>query len=502
MKIRSSRLTALVVVLASLAFMTGMRHAQSADQDSTGLKMKTESFDRDPGWIGVNNHTARTHSPRQVRQDFGFSATTSHAGGAGAGEMGGFISGAGEVAYYGKAIAPVTLDQPLSASGVLNIGPGGAHVLLGFFNSDSVKEWRTPNTISLRLYARGQKFISYVEYCTSTWRAGGDNTPFPSARDPKTGRLGLIGYPCSKSLPWSLTYDPKGNHGNGTIRATIGSDTAVCNLTPAHRVDGATFNRFGLMNVMKSAVNGSEMWFDDIRVNDGPAESFSKDPGWDGRGNRATTQTRLVRPWFNFGFSETSFAGGKGKGELGGQIFRGDCRYPERMACYGDQVGPLTLEKPLRASGKVAMRRGVTDSTTLFGFFNSKDSMRRNDAQNDGLPESVGGVHIEGPSREGFLFYPVYRLKDGRGKHSRVSGFPHIYPDSKSHDWTFEYSPDAADGRGRITVSLDGKAGSFDLEKGEKSRGTTFDRFGIITSWIDGNSQDVYWDDITYTVGQ
>ena len=26
-----------------------------------------------------------------------------------------------------------------------------------------------------------------------------------------------------------------------------------------------------------------------------------------------------------------------------------------------------------------------------------------------------------------------------------------------------------------------------------------FDRFGIITTWIDGNSQDIYFDDLSYT---
>ena len=65
-----------------------------------------------------------------------------------------------------------------------------------------------------------------------------------------------------------------------------------------------------------------------------------------------------------------------------------------------------------------------------------------------------------------------------------------------------EYDPDAGGGNGRITVTLDGKSNTFDFAAGEKSRGTTFDRFGIITSWIDGNSQDVYWDDISYTVAQ
>lgn len=40
------------------------------------------------------------------------------------------------------------------------------------------------------------------------------------------------------------------------------------------------------------------------------------------------------------------------------------------------------------------------------------------------------------------------------------------------------------------------------LRDGDKSRGATFDRFGIVTSWIDGNSQNVYVDGITYTVSQ
>ena len=41
----------------------------------------------------------------------------------------------------------------------------------------------------------------------------------------------------------------------------------------------------------------------------------------------------------------------------------------------------------------------------------------------------------------------------------------------------------------------------MDLKEGDKARSTQFDRFGIITTWIDGNSQNVYWDDITFTVG-
>ena len=159
--------------------------------------------------------------------------------------------------------------------------------------------------------------------------------------DPQTGRRNLIGYPCNTSFPWTLTYDPEGNDGQGIVTATIGDDRAVCNLDASHKTDGATFDRFGILNVIKSADSGSEVWLDDVAVNCGSTETFDHDPHWDGRNNRQRTQTRLVRPWFDFGYSDTNFAGGMAKGELGGQIFRGDCREPARMACYGDRIEPL-----------------------------------------------------------------------------------------------------------------------------------------------------------------
>jgi hypothetical protein len=476
---------------------------QEAMPDS--MTMKFESFDSDPGWVGVNNRSAVTIDPVRVRQDFGYSPDTAHAGGESAddkGEIGGFVTPAGEAAFYGKPISPASLDQPLQASGIMSIGPGGTHLLLGFFNSRTLNDWRTPNTIAIRLNGRGDDFFAYVEYCTSRWRAGGDTTPFPSVTDPATGRWNLIGFPCRKSLRWTLKYDPRGNGGKGVVTATIGPHTAVCNLDDSHKQDGATFTHFGIVNVMKSADSGSDVWFDGISINGSETETFSRDPEWEGRNNRATYPTRIVRPRFNFGFSDTNFAGGAAPGELGGQIFRGDCRFPEKMACYGDQVGPLTLAKPLRASGKIAVRRGVSDSTVLFGFYHSKDSMRPNDSQRDGVPESVLGIHIEGPSREGFRFYPVLRNRGGGSTLGTPREFPSILPDGQVHDWSLDYDPAAAAGKGRITVALDRHAHTFELGDGDNARGTTFDRFGIVTSWIDGNSQDVYWDDVSYTSGQ
>src|SRR4029450_5102441 len=136
-------------------------------------------------------------------------------------------------------------------------------------------------------------------------------------------------------------------------------------------------------------------------------------------------------------YSLTDFAGGKGKGEMGGLTFRGDCPYPERMAYYGEKGGPPSLDKPIKASGKVVMLRGVSDSTTLFGFFDVKAAMRSNPSQSSAVPEGVLGVNIEGPSSEGFCFYPLYRLAGGNDANVRAPRqSPRIHPDRKPHDWS------------------------------------------------------------------
>ena len=55
---------------------------------------------------------------------------------------------------------------------------------------------------------------------------------------------------------FSLNYDPNGAGGMGTISATLGSYSAVLTLDAGHKADGAIFNRFGILNVMKSSELG------------------------------------------------------------------------------------------------------------------------------------------------------------------------------------------------------------------------------------------------------
>ncbi|MGE5193085.1 MAG: hypothetical protein ACM3U2_11345 [Deltaproteobacteria bacterium] len=459
---------------------------------------RQQNFDQDPQWDGFNNRAA-TPPPREVRQDFGYSGTR-HAGGDAAGEIGGFLTPAAEPAYYARKIDTATFDDRLTVSGKLACTGQQFHVLVGFFNSETLNEWRVPNSIVLRLYGRGDVFYAYVEYCTGRWRAGGDNPGgFATVVDPASGKRQLRGFASrGKTHRWSLVYDPAGNGARGSIAATIDGETAVCHLDDGHRQDGAKFNRCGLLNIPKHFDTGGEVWLDDLTIN-GQTETFSRDPGWDARGNRRTYVTEYVRPRFDFGFSNTQFAGGKRRGELGGIVFRGDNRYTDRLAYYGDRLEPLTVDKPLRASGKISLRRGVSDSTSLIGFYHSRDSVAVSDDQSAGFPINFLGAAIEGPSREGFFFYPAYRIPHGAafGK----GDLPRILPDGRPGSWTLAYNPPTAGGAGRLNVTLDGKSAAIEV-RADQRRDARFDRFGIVTTWIDGNAQHVYFDDLSYTFRQ
>ncbi len=454
---------------------------------------QTQHFDDDPHWDAHNNRIGAERPARTVKQDFGYSRS-SHAGGQ-TGEVGGLIGPAAEPACYAKVIPKSTLKSGLIASGKLYVPPGPGNTLLGFFNRDTIKEWRTPNTIALRISGRGDGFHLHLEYCTSRWRAGGD---FFGDVDPKSGkkRERLLS---NTVHTWSLAYDPQANQDAGAIRATLDGEELVLKLDAQHKSDGATFNRFGLLNVLKSVDGGGEVWIDDLRIGDA-TDRFDTDPGWEGSNNRREYETRNIRPAFDFGWSGTQFAQGAAKGEIGGLLFRGDQRYPDKMAYYGGVTDALTLNDPLIASGKICLRRGVTDSTVLLGFFHATDSMRSADVQKSGIPENFLGIAIEGPSSEGFFVYPAYGSDhESEGASASARPLPRIYPDAKPHEWGLRYDPGGGGGKGRITVTLDRQTAELDLVGAHRSAGAHFNRFGFITTHIDGNGQEAYVDDLTYT---
>ena len=266
--------------------------------------------------------------PRIVTQDFGYSASTHHAGGE-PGEVGGTINPAGEPAYYGYRLpAPLTFADPIVASGKILVPRGPGHFLLGLFNAGTLNEWRTPNTLVARINGRGEGFHCHIEYCTSRWRAGagviGEIVPGE--------RIEASGDPGGPSV--RLAVRLRSQRRGRPRRADVHSRWKGGHLPDRRR----TPRRRGHVHPLRPAgdpqdVGQSRPSLDRRRDHRRNARSISPAiRGWEGFDNRRTYETKDTRPRFDFGWSPTQFAGGKARGELGGLDLSG--RLP-RAAPHG-----------------------------------------------------------------------------------------------------------------------------------------------------------------------
>ena len=61
------------------------------------------------------------------------------------------------------------------------------HALVGFFNAETINEWRTPNTIALRIQGRGDRFFAFVilpkDNTSTTAVAIKDDVPAANGKD-------------------------------------------------------------------------------------------------------------------------------------------------------------------------------------------------------------------------------------------------------------------------------------------------------------------------------
>ncbi len=438
-----------------------------------------QTFGSSPGWEGINNMTPV--DPVQVTQDFGYSASN-HVHGGAPGEAGGRIWRTITPAFYGKTIEPLSLNDPLSASGTFRViqAAGGSGVIFGWFNHQTMG-WRPPNWIGFRLDDGNKVF---VEYNSSHNQAGGDRLPGDPTR--------VIG----NVYQWTFRYDPLGGAGRGLMEFEL-SGPEFSNpvqfsksLDSGIKTSGATFTHWGMVNVQRPA-SSLRFYLDDVTI-DGVLESFTSDPLWDGEGNRITYLDYALPGANRFGYCpDTQLAGGEGAGEIGGRLWRTEENRPDLAGSYGDNVGLLTMQDHLSASGKITMTEGAPDSAAILGWYNSSGR---------GWPaRNVMCVVIEGPSRVGHYFRPYYGTSQSGVYRDSGSG-PVILPDSQPHSWTMEYDPQGGGGNGLLTMTLDGIAKSLTLGAGHKSIGAEFNRFGLFTLELSGAQASVYLDDIQYTV--
>lgn len=450
--------------------------------------LKSENFDKDPGWEGFNNRI-KPEKSALITQDFGYSATGFAA--KSPGEIGGLIARASVPAWYADKIAPRTLDEPLTATGTfaLTRTGGGGGLFFGWFNSHQTEgTGRALAALGLDIGTEKIGAGLHVRLHTS------ENQSCGMAITPKhdgTSRAPLRNDGTRYS--WSLNYDPAANDGKGRVTFTIRANTPspepferqtfTLDLPDGYRKQGTTFDRFGLMNKTKPGGHAS-IFFADLEY-DGHSPDLTQDPHWDAVANRATYAARESSGANDFGFTDSDHAGGK----AGGLIWRTG----KRWGCYADRIGPLSLDAPLQASGKVCLTVGAPDSGMCFGWFLGENKQTGPDRAGNFL-----GVKIAGPSRAGHYFQPACTTAAGV---QRVAGQSPLLVPGRTYEWSLDYDPSGNHGLGVIRVTLGRDAAVFNLKAGDKKAGARFDHFGLFSLNNDGGHGQVkiYWDDLKYT---
>ncbi len=200
-----------------------------------------QDFSTDPGWIESGSRATYDNAEQVGAHNFGFSAATSHAGGAAAGEVGGSLWHSGKYAYYADRIGPLSADERFEARGrvVLLVGAPDSDMRFGWFTSTATDD-------------RGP-FIG-VNIGGPT-RVGHYFRP-PGAEKAPVLRPG-------KSYPFSIVYDPTAGDGRGSTTVTLGDDTVAHTFKPGQKPKDVKFDRFGLFN---STAGGQivKIYFDDL----------------------------------------------------------------------------------------------------------------------------------------------------------------------------------------------------------------------------------------------
>lgn len=512
----------------------------------SGATIKTESFDKDPGWEGHNNRLRpNAKEIPAIDQNFGWSST--HFAGGEKGEIGGKIWRSVTPGFYAARIPAKTLNDKLTASGrfAFTDSSSNAGVWFGWFGSGKQQAGmaRPSDALGLDFDFQGKGARLSVRMVNGNKHGCGT---FITPYVPGTFRTA----PLTRDIQyaWTLTYDPQANSGNGRVEFRIRNlnssaehdatmkelaegwkdayakvsrkkgkfeDTHygrpdfegrlfTFDLPPGFKQEGALFDHFGLLHPAKEG-NAATIYFDDIAY-DGKTESFAKDPSWEGLNNRAELHDTMRTGYHDFGFSpETHFAGGK-SGEMGGIFWRLNKAY----GYYADRVGPLTLDAPMEAHGKLFLRFGTPDSEMCFGWFNSSQkglkavrtkrnelgAVRRNPEDTHlSKTDHFLGVYMTA-QRAGIGLLPALVTAKGT-KAVQRNNVPHANP-AVIYDWSVRYDPAAAEGNGALTVKLGEQIATLALDSKLRQEGATFDRFGFFASG-GGGMVHIYFDDLKYT---
>lgn len=219
---------------------------------------------QDPQWEGHNNRSQYTEPNFHGMQSFGW-AQTQWAGDK-PGEIGGLFWRTEPqdplCAYYADDVGKLTLDDPISFSGMICFTSGmtDAAAYFGYFNRDSQIQKFTdensdigmPSPHTLGLVIADRSSIGY------------ELTPIATSgnRESTRGSCGVF-TPDRKRHRFTFNYDPDANDGIGRVTVTLGGKETVMDLSRQVRDANASFDRFGLANVRRGG-HSVEFYLDDV----------------------------------------------------------------------------------------------------------------------------------------------------------------------------------------------------------------------------------------------
>ena len=513
-----------------------------------------EHFDDDPHWEALSNRVECSNCPT-ITQDFGWAPTNKT--GFGPGEIGGTIWRSTTASYYAMPInKPLSFKEPFSASGKLAVfvpPEGGVGFYMGFFNAER-QGWRVWSSCGFRIgdMENGSARF-YLDYKTGkacgailnpdleipgdgsvhAWELKYDpnasvaDEQWPDARlpryfdgkggnvhtdtllaafkrnDPSMTKERLLGllfrardaglvddwYRKGTYHLWTLERHPE--QIKGKIRFTLDGQSVSYYLIPGHQDMPTFMNRFGVYN-MQIYTGSLEFYVSDLLVN-GKRIDLSQDPHWQGLNNRVTFTETDFHSRHNYGYSQTNWAGEK-PGEIGGRFWGTEVIDPLH-GYYATEIGELSLEDPIKFSGRMCFTEGAVDERMLIGYFNKEEKMAPVNGEYKGNPPNQYlGLEIMDQTSVGYNFTAVCSPRQNISTEQRG---PIIIPDRISRQFTFEYDPHA--GRsGTITVSLGNDRFSYDLTEEQRKTGSKFDRFGLLNPRKGGKYVDVYIDDLMY----
>ena len=437
-------------------------------------------------WEGFRNRLLPDPAP-VTEQAFGYNRTN-HAGGRGAGEIGGRIQRSVVPATYATPIPVCSLDKPLSASGKLTVrsAEGGSGAMFGWFNAES-RGLRTPNSLGIRVDGNGGKFWMFYEYGTRSWQTGGggafEGDRYQTTATPPFKSDGT-------SHDWSLDYQPGPADQPGKLLFRIDDRRHEVEVPVEHKRDGAVLDRFGFWNVQIAGAP-LEMYLDDLVVGDRRFE-FDDDPDWIRQGNHAKFADRVLRPHHDYG--QPAGKNPLSESAIGGIIFR-----DEQPSYYGLSVGPYSLDDELYAAGRLSLVAAASDSGVYLGWFNAAAKQANKNAEYEARQPDLLAVLIEGPSRIGHWVRPAISTSDRRGRTADgEDGWPILRPDGRVHTWELSYRAAADRSGSTIEMVFDGATKSFVVTADEIKAGGRFDRFGLFNLQAGGHHVEFYIDQVRF----